>query len=247
MILLLRDGHRPDYVLFYDGVNDVYSAYQSGTVGIHQNVSGIREKLKSKKLSPGRHIFIGISNLAQKYSMIYGAIYRIAENILSLEEEESGSSVPEYSDTEIELLSKHIIESYKSTAELISYLAQSYSFRYLCFWQPVIFTEDFVTEEEIFAASNMSKNVFEEEKLNKLYSITNKHLHEVSIPNFHNISGALAERTNSMYTDFCHLTEEGNRVMANEIFQVFKREFSLIRASEEFSSNLTKKHLEVIQ
>ncbi|MEO7360632.1 MAG: SGNH/GDSL hydrolase family protein [Gemmatimonadaceae bacterium] len=39
--LALRAGARPDLVISYDGVNDVFAAYQSGHAGIHQNEASI--------------------------------------------------------------------------------------------------------------------------------------------------------------------------------------------------------------
>jgi len=45
LILLLKEGYRPDYVIFYDGINDVYGAYQSGIPGTPHNVLIFREKL----------------------------------------------------------------------------------------------------------------------------------------------------------------------------------------------------------
>ena len=54
LFLQLREGNIPDLVVFYDGVNDVFSAYQQGKAGIPQNENN-REKefnsIRSKKRS----------------------------------------------------------------------------------------------------------------------------------------------------------------------------------------------------
>jgi hypothetical protein len=46
LILKLRQGSRPDYVIFYDGFNDVYGAYQSGQAGALQNLATMQESWK---------------------------------------------------------------------------------------------------------------------------------------------------------------------------------------------------------
>lgn len=37
LLRLLQQGVRPDIVVFYDGVNDTFSAYQQGVAGLPQN------------------------------------------------------------------------------------------------------------------------------------------------------------------------------------------------------------------
>ena len=37
LLLILQKGERPDVVIFYDGVNDTYSAFQQLRAGLPQN------------------------------------------------------------------------------------------------------------------------------------------------------------------------------------------------------------------
>jgi lysophospholipase L1-like esterase len=45
LIWQLKSGNYPDLVLFYDGSNDVYAAYQSGRAGVHQNLDEITARM----------------------------------------------------------------------------------------------------------------------------------------------------------------------------------------------------------
>ncbi len=57
LVLLLREGHRPDYVIFYDGANDVYAAYQAGRAGAVQNTDRMRWLLNTNSLpAPKRFV-----------------------------------------------------------------------------------------------------------------------------------------------------------------------------------------------
>ncbi len=43
MLELKRAPRKPDLVVFYDGINDVFSVYQSGKIDVHQNFDHIRD------------------------------------------------------------------------------------------------------------------------------------------------------------------------------------------------------------
>src|SRR5262245_53510985 len=51
LIMQLQSGNVPDLVIFYDGVNDVYAAYQSGRP-THQNFNQIAAKIESQNPPP---------------------------------------------------------------------------------------------------------------------------------------------------------------------------------------------------
>jgi lysophospholipase L1-like esterase len=66
LLLQLRKGNVPDAVIFYEGVNDTYSAYQNGIAGIPQNeFNRVKEFNLShpEKLQDVKEIFIkGVLN-----------------------------------------------------------------------------------------------------------------------------------------------------------------------------------------
>lgn len=215
LILLLREGHRPEYVIFYDGINDVYGAYQSGMAGTTQNISIIREKLKSK--TDGQLFWTGVTRIIKEYSMTYRAFNKISAGFSPKQLPQEVAS--KYSDQELRLLSEGVCEYYKRSMELIDNLSQAYDFEYICLWQPVMYTEKKLTDEETTIDPRLN-----DKTLAKIYRYTTDYLLAKSPPHFFIIADALRGRTKSCYIDICHLSEEGNEMIANEILRIFKNE-----------------------
>jgi hypothetical protein len=60
--------------------------------------------------------------------------------------------------------------------------------------------------------------------LRRLYQEVRSILQTKASPRFFEISDVLYGRETAMYTDFCHLTEEGNRQVAARMFQIVEKE-----------------------
>lgn len=216
LILLLREGYRPTYVIFYDGFNDVYGAYQSGTAGTTTNLSITREKLKKK--SNRKLIWTGITGIFENDCMIYKAVKKMLAPFSQQQKFQEVAS--NYSEEEIKALSDGISEYYIKSMELLDHLSKAYGFEYICFWQPTIYVEKTLTSEE----EKVDPRV-DDKALGNAYRCTIASLAVKSPPRFFDISDALSERTKSCYIDFVHLSEEGNELVATKIFQTFKKEF----------------------
>ena len=214
----MRDGYRPDYVIFYDGIADIYGAYQGGIAGhLHYSFS-LREKFKKKELTPTQHFVIGFSGMVKKYSKIYGELAKIIRRFEPPKSEfqEVGH---QYSELELRELSKGVVEYYANSLDLLDKLSKAYGFKYLCFWQPVSFTEDKLTDSE--ASTDVR---LQDKALINLHRYTQDYLRTKTFPHFYNISDALKGRTESVYIDFAHISEEGNALVANKIVEIFKKE-----------------------
>lgn len=218
LILLLREGHKPKYVIFYDGINDVYGAYQSGMAGTTQNVSIIREKLKKK---PNRQlIYIGVTGIFKNNCMIYRAVRKMSA--LFSQQQGFQEVASKYSEKELKLLSEGISEYHIKSMELLEHLAQAYGFKYICFWQPTMFIENKLTNEESKLTPRLN-----DKALGNIYRYTTDSLRAKSVPHFFDISNALSDRTESVYLDTAHISEYGNQLVATKIFQIFEKEFLL--------------------
>jgi lysophospholipase L1-like esterase len=219
LILLLRDGHRPDYVIFYDGVNDVYSAYQSGVVGSQQNVSDTRNRLRRK--TNWEMTTIGLGGLFQEHSMIYRAAAKLVnmfDDALPVQYEVASK----YKDKELLRLASDISDSHSQTIQLLDSISKAYGFGYLCFWQPVAFTEKHLSDEEAQSDPRL-KDV----TLEALYRHTLQAMQNQTSTRFFTIADALKDRTASSYFDFCHLSEEGNQIVAEKILETIVGTFPL--------------------
>lgn len=216
LILLLREGHRPKYVIFYDGVNDVYGAYQSGMAGNTQNASIIREKLKEKPNS--QLILIGVTGIFKNHCMIYKAARKIS--VLFSQQQEFQEVATKYSEKELKLLSSSTSGYYIKSKELLDQLSQIYGFNYICFWQPVIFTKEKLTNEE----TKLGPRLYDK-ALGNCYKYTTDSFKSRYLPHFYDISNVFRNMKETIYIDFCHIAEKGNEIVSKKIFKIFKKEF----------------------
>lgn len=221
LILLLRDGHRPDYVIFYDGANDVYTSYQSGEPGHLSNWFSLSERLKKTKMSNTGHLLAVFENLIGKYSMIYRELSKIGTKI-NPPEVHFQEVAHSFNDDELRKLSEDFVEYYTKSFELLDNLSKIYGFKYLCFWQPVVFTEEKLTDEE----SNIDVRL-QDESLGKLFIYSRDSLKTKSLPHFYDITDVFRGRTKTYYWDWAHLTEDGNEVVADKIVSIFEKEYLL--------------------
>lgn len=219
LIHLLKEGHRPDYVIFYDGVNDVYAAYQYGQAGSIQNLTYIRELLKSKT---------GLDNfkkfLFDLITFKFSIINQILTNVFYLIEPldiQYREKAADYTISELEILGDNIIEDYSATLLFLDRLAEIYAFKCFCFWQPVIFTENIKYDNEIRYDLRI-----DDQKLNFLYLYVNKKTSIIGSDNFYNISNSLHNRDKPYYIDFCHLSEDGNEEIAERILSIIITELN---------------------
>jgi|GEM_PF-542264 len=224
LVLLLKDGHRPDYVIFYDGWNDVYAAYQNGAPGGIQNETIIREKLGTGKTRPVQ-FRLALSELRVflvEHSMIYRALGNIS-NLAPATFRRQGLGFHEaasnYTDEQLRELSDGIVANYLGAIELLDRLSQVYGFKYVCFWQPITFTEQKLTDEE------QTYEMVDDKAQGDLHRMTSASLMAKPPPHFYSLADALGNRTMTYYIDYGHISEEGNAVIASRIFDVFKSEF----------------------
>lgn len=218
LILLLREKEIPDYVVFYDGINDIYAAYQSGVAGTSHNVSMLREKLSRKEPSLIEHLAIDLNGMFRNHCMIYKALERITHSPHQkpkFQEIASG-----YNEEKLELLAEEVTEHYITSKSLLEHLAKAYNFKYVCFWQPVIFLEDELIKEE----TNIDPRL-EDQALRSLFKYSYDIQNKKQLTCFYDISDSLRGRTELCYIDFSHLSEKGNELVAHRMVEILKSHF----------------------
>ncbi|MFQ5590078.1 MAG: SGNH/GDSL hydrolase family protein [Phycisphaerae bacterium] len=232
LMLLLKAGHRPDWVVFYDGVNDTYAAYRDGVPGSILDLFETSEGF-GQRMRPVDHFLAGVRILLVKHCMIYHYLYRLCN---------PPGETPRFAevgarldDDQLRDLAEGIADYYATSYELLEVLAQAYGFQYLAFWQPVSLTEDHLFEEE--------KTDFRtgDDALRKTHLYVRESLKSKGLPNFYDISDVLRDRTKTTYIDYCHLTVEGNAVVAARIGDVIEAKLhKLDHAGEKSSTTHTR-------
>lgn len=217
LILLLREGRRPEIVVLYDGVNEVSTAYHNGQAGIIGLAPELQTLLEWKRRSYVEQMGSIVKEAVVHHSMIYRSVDKL---IRLFQHNPSPSAARHYEEQELERLSQDIITYYIASLNLVEKLSTIYDFQYICFWPPVIYTKNQLTEEE----KNVNVEV-KDEKLRKLYLDTYEAIKKLPLPHFYDLSEALNSCNTTLYSDFCHLSEEGNEIVANAIAEVIITKF----------------------
>ena len=128
--LQLRAGNVPNIVVFFDGMNDVGSAAQSGQVGIPQN-----EVNRSREFEFGRAIFgteTGVGTDLRAGRAIGSAIVLRLQFLQRLVAA-LAKGAPQRSSSE---LSEAYVHMYAGNVDLVEALSHAYGFSVIYVWQP---------------------------------------------------------------------------------------------------------------
>ncbi len=234
LYLELRRGNVPDVVVFYDGVNDVGSAYFTGRAGITGNEEQ-REaefQLRSRLLRENR------DELAKVYYdnvMSRLGLLRFAANVRAQWVWESaGASTPGLASRmvgDLELgdgeqkgdanrrhqddLFTEVLGVYGFNADVAEAWGRQYGFEVLFFWQPVGYVKKPPTEYEAKAFDRRNRvNAGIGPFISKGFERMSEDIALHSRVNFHDLSGIFEQTAEPRYVDFSHLTETGNKEVA---------------------------------
>ncbi len=215
LVTLLQEGVRPRLVVFYDGVNDVSNAFQDGraeTVNQHGTIRAMADVGGGAMLREGAYRFL------RDRSQIFRAFrdfHRLARSRSSAVYNLSAHAVGDgYDLARIDSLGARVADHYAAIHATLAGLARGFGFDYLCLWQPSIFLDETLTEEERGYPANA------QEKLRRLHRVTRRKLLEKRLYGFHDVSDALGGRGETAFIDHCHLSEYGNRLVAERIVEL---------------------------
>jgi hypothetical protein len=119
-MLLLESGKVPDVVIFYDGVNEILAAHQSGQPILHQNFSQIEAIFENHQPSFLR--YLGSLNLLQLVRLVLSQLAPAGRHQTT----EAGIDVVSLADK--------IGQAYINNYNIVSALAGIYHFDYYFFW-----------------------------------------------------------------------------------------------------------------
>ncbi len=228
LILLLREGKKFDYVVMYNGANDIDNAYEAGEVGaiygektvesrLYEGLSGqIKEKFKEQLGACGlcRLVITASRHTPILKDYLTPFLIQVRKALLFKE----GASKSE--DT-LAPFAEGIAKNYIDSHMLLDHLAWAYGFKYFDFWQPTLHYEDGpVGGEKLYWSID---NRLTDEKLKSLFRLTLDDVLQAKLTNFYDLSLALADRTKAYYLDAVHISDDGNEAIAKRIIEVFDK------------------------
>ncbi|MCK5132971.1 MAG: hypothetical protein KAR40_12560 [Candidatus Sabulitectum sp.] len=138
LILQLRNGNVPDMVIFYDGFNEVWTAYESGLAG---RLFGEREIAARFEQ---RETVLSIQQAGERFLRELNSWLLISSIWSRVKTAESEITKQVYTSFAVEAdsLSKNVVNLYKANMSLVEVLSTNYGFIYTAVWQPSIWYGD---------------------------------------------------------------------------------------------------------
>lgn len=206
LILELKKGNIPDLVVFYDGANDAFSAFQNTQAGIPQNEINRAEGLSLVNDKSFR------DNYSRKNLLESITTYKLAKsfNQKLFKENCKENYLPS------EELLNEAVDAYTSNIELVDKLGSEYGFKALFYWQPLIsYKRKLSPEEELQKNRQLPGNNLFSEMLYSKISYSEK-LKKNN--NFHDLSKLFQDYLEPYFLDNCHLNEQGNKIISEQIY-----------------------------
>ncbi len=214
LVLLLKQGHLPDYAIFYDGINEVMVGTKNGEPGSIFGADIIRRQLfRRDKETAWRKI----ANELQR-TKISQAFLDLSRLTQSRQDQEGVITLQE--ETDMNRLAEAIVADYLRNVEVVKRLAQAYGFKPLFIWQPSPCAAKGLTPEEkaMIAA-------WEEKKMIKMYQMVYDKMKPVQLDHFYNIADMFDNKQESVFISWAHLTEKGNDLVAEKLVSILQQDY----------------------
>ena len=223
LLLELRDGRIPDLVIFYDGFNDVWSSYQVGRAGEHQNYPQIRDRVEGIDiLRVQNSLFaqlVGRTNTAQ--------LIQLMRTAGTLAEEPREIITYATMGTDPVALAESTFAVYRRNMEMASLLGDGFGFDCLFIWQPCIWcgskpmTEN---EHDIWVGGSPAFQAGGDPAWKELVVLTQSLAasNADSSEDYFDFSTVFDSSATEFYSDFsgCHLNQDGNEYISSEIVRI---------------------------
>lgn len=216
LLLQLQRQQPPNIVVFYDGVNDAFYAYDHGFAGA-SNITGTET----------RSVVQGIKTIALKSQFV--------RSICALRKPDSRScQIPQDGWLNDGVLERQVVERYKQNLRTIEALAQIHGFQSRFYWQPVAFTKTNLTPYEQGQLEVAAERWGPELRPFYLsaYSILRSDEELSRMSTYRDLSRIFDDEDAPFYVDFNHLSEDGNKRIASEIVRDMKPILDRIRSSK---------------
>jgi hypothetical protein len=222
---LLKSGERLDIALFYDGINEMACAEQTGRADGLFNEA--RRRAEFNLLHPDRRRDLMAAALISAAPRTLRRLRRLTGLPLR------GPLPLEQTDllrVDLAELAREVIAAYLANMRLIRLLAGEYGFRPIFFWQPMITTKKFKTPDERRWVDDYTKDSGRRRILYE--AIIDERRHHpalVEASDTVDLSGLFDDWTEPVYIDLYHLSEAGNAAVAEAMLPAVAQIASALR------------------
>jgi lysophospholipase L1-like esterase len=207
---LLKAGERIDLAVFYDGINEMACAEQTGRADGLFNEA--RRQAEFNLLHPER-----------RRDLILAALSSVAPRTLRRLRQLTGLRLrgplpvleAELSRIDLNRLASDVVAAYTANLRLVRLLAREYGFQPLFFWQPVITTKKDKTDDEQRWENDYSRDPARRRLLYETIIGGRRRCPELaSASDAIDLSSLFDDWSEPIYIDLYHLSEAGNAAVA---------------------------------
>jgi hypothetical protein len=205
LMLRLQGGARPDLVLFYDGINDAFVAYQWGRPGVHHNLDQFQARFGG---SVATRLHTWFNSNSNAYASVSSRIARRRR-----EEREPGTQ---------ERLARGSADAYLANHRLVDALSRQYGFDYQFFLQPVSFlAPKRLNPEEQRIVDRHARSLVATIPVFRDF-MAHAEANSSDLRNFRSLTRILEGADGFVWADWAHMTPEGNRRVALEMMRTLE-------------------------
>jgi len=220
LLLRLQSGDIPDVVLFYDGVNDTYSAYQQHAAGLPQNEF---KRVEEFNLSSdfGRLRAMTLQSAAESLATV-----QVLRSLFGKVGFPVGPQRPGLAKLAADRPTRGagVAAMYFGNLELVKALGEHYHFKHRFYWQPTIFQKTTLTAYE---QSERRKAKGFGSFFRDAYAVVRQARPAGAGDSaFRDLSLVFADARQPVFLDWVHIGETGNetiaRIMAADVVGLMK-------------------------
>lgn len=210
LLLQLKQGHVPEVVIFYDGINDAYSAYQQHVAGLPQNeFHRVEEFNLTDEDRLGRLAGALVRHGAHGLATMRGV--RAAVGWFGF----GAPAIQALSPAHANALAGEVGKAYWDNVRLVASMGARYGFRSLFYWQPAVFQKKHLTPYE--SAERLAWQDFGRFHQNATEAVGRMRPTAEGQPAFWSLDAIVADVSAPLFIDFAHVSEEANDLIAHKI------------------------------
>jgi hypothetical protein len=195
LIQLLQEGHRPDVVVFYDGVNEVaHKCRRELTPTAHARERQVQAALSAAKPDDGLSYMLG--PLVSLTAQARGAFARRTAAFFDCDEQPRKA--------------QQVADNLLQDWDVARRLVESYGGKFVGILQPVAYYSDTKLDR-------IRLNAAQRKQFEAVYPLIKQKM--TRQPGLHDFTSIL-NRSEYIYIDFCHLSPNGNRYVAEKMVEV---------------------------
>jgi lysophospholipase L1-like esterase len=223
---LLKCGESLDIALFYDGINEMACAEQTGrTDGLFNEA---RRRAEFNLLHPDRRCDLLAAALISSAPRTIRRLRRLTglplRGPLPIEQ-------ADLSQVDLDELAREVIAAYLANVRLARLLAREHRFAPIFFWQPVITTKKCKTPDERRWVHDYTSDP---ERRRLLYEAIigerRRHAELIEASDNIDLSALFDDWTKPVYIDLYHLSEAGNAAVAEAMLPAVARVASVLQS-----------------